>query len=141
MNKSLETIRLHVPFETSLCINCQRNRSKHSFRSTVLNYNLYHFKLPNQTTKSHFDLTNLVSDKNFITKIIRILCNSPPHLSPSPFKCDLSNQATDHNSGNLEKHGCDLSQLIATHPNTEISPGSEFRDPPVLQPLLKNRHL
>ena len=141
MNTSLETILLHAPFETSLCINCQRIRSKHSFRSTALNCRSHHFKLPTQTTKSHFDLQILVSDKNFITKIISISCNSPPPLSPSPFKHELSNQAADHNSGILEKHGCDLSRLIAAHPNTEISPGSEFRNPSVLQPLLKNHHL
>ena len=57
-------------------------------------------------------------------------------LNKSSFKHKLLSEAAAHNSKVLSKHGFDLSRLIAANPNTEISCGSEFRRPEVLDPVL-----
>ena len=75
---------------------------------------------------------------NLINKIKQILKTPNKPLSKSPFKYELTAEAAIHNSTILEKFGFDLTRLIAAHPNTEISHGSEFRKPSVLEPILED---
>jgi len=86
-------------------------------------------------------MANTGAPPNFIQKIKKIMEDNPKPLSPSPFKYELSNEAAVHNSNILRKYNYDLTRVIAAHPNTELSYGSEFRSPESLQPILQShRH-
>jgi len=59
-------------------------------------------------------------------------------LNKSPFRYKLTDNAVRHKSEVLRRHGYDLTRLVAAHPNTKISYGSEFRHPSILHPILKS---
>ena len=54
----------------------------------------------------------------------------------TPFKFDLSKIAATHNAKILQRYDYDMTRVIADHPNSHISYGSEFRPTKVLHPLL-----
>ena len=49
---------------------------------------------------------------------------SPP--KNSPFMHDLSKEAIIYNSRTLKKHDCNVEKMINSHPESELSCGSEF---------------
>ena len=71
----------------------------------------------------------------------KVLGDVPPPLEKSPFIYELTSQAAEYNSKVLAKFNYDLTRLIAGHPNTEISPGSEFRSTKILEPIFRSHKL
>jgi hypothetical protein len=65
------------------------------------------------------------------------IANSPcPTPSPSPFQYEDSLAAAQFNSTLIAQHGYDLQAVFDAHKNSTISPGSEFRHPKTLEPIL-----
>ena len=76
-----------------------------------------------------------------IRHIASITSTIQPHLNKSPFIYELTKEAADYNSKIIARHNYDLTRLIAAHPNTEISYGSEFRPSSIIEPILKHHIL
>jgi hypothetical protein len=66
----------------------------------------------------------------------QIADSSCPTPSPSPFQYEDSLAAAQFNSKLIEQHGYDLQAVFDAHKNSTISPGSEFRHPSTLEPIL-----
>ena len=70
---------------------------------------------------------------------IASICNSSVATpQASPFVHQLTLSAAQTNSDLIEEYGFDLQALFDAHPNSTISPGSEFRPIHVIEPLLQH---
>jgi len=76
---------------------------------------------------------------SFMSLIQSIITSPSIRPEPSPFKFDTSEESLAFNKKVLENFDFDMECLIPAFKNNIISPGSEFRDPMLLSPLL-NRH-
>ena len=65
-----------------------------------------------------------------------IVATSLPNPKGTPFKFNLTKEAAAHNANILQHYNYDMTRVIADHPNSHISYGSEFRPTKVLYPLL-----
>ena len=50
----------------------------------------------------------------------------------------MTKEAAIHNASIMSKYNNDITRVIAAYPNSHISYGSEFRNPDILQHLLKD---
>ena len=82
-----------------------------------------------------------VLPEKFITTINYIIQSSPPPLSGTKFRFEISNAAAIHNSSILQSHNFDMTRTIAANHNSHISYGSEFQTVEVLEPLLQKSPL
>ena len=67
--------------------------------------------------------------KSIVNKVL-------PDPKGTPFKFELTKEAAAHNASILKHYNHDMTRVIADHPNSHISYGSEFRPTEVLYPLL-----
>lgn len=80
-------------------------------------------------------------DDDMVTTIMNIVNTPSPTPSAPPFKFEQSNQAAIHNEEVLQKHNFILNDVINASEFSTCSPGSEFRNPELLDPLLKQHPL
>ena len=71
-----------------------------------------------------------------IDTILSVFHSTVPTPKASPFIHERSVAAAAANSVLIAKYDHDLQALFDAHPGTTISPGSEFRPPSILKPLL-----
>ena len=74
--------------------------------------------------------------RSFVEIIRSIIPFRPVRLDPLSFRFDACKDSLKSNERALENFGYDLDKVIAGQRNKIISPGSEFRDPLLLSPLL-----
>ena len=74
--------------------------------------------------------------QSFISIMKMILSQPPARKEAPPFKFDTTAAALEHNAKLLKSFDCDLNKIIEAHENNVISPGSEFKEPQALGPLL-----
>jgi hypothetical protein len=71
-----------------------------------------------------------------MAKIRAILTLPPTELLPGPFRFELTTEAASHNRQILKQHQFQVQQCIESYPNTIIRPGSEFRDPHIIEAVM-----
>ena len=74
---------------------------------------------------------------NFMAKIKTILATPIAKPTATPFRFEATHEAAIHNAAILQKHDFDMAKVIAAHPNSHLSYGSEFRAAQTLEPLLE----
>ena len=89
--------------------------------------------LSEQPTNHQWYPTNIVS-------LIRDISQQPsPTLKTPTFHFQNSKEAATHNWNILLDHNLNLGQALRAQPFSPLSPGSEFRHPSILEPIL-NQH-
>lgn len=85
---------------------------------------------------NHFLETLTIPQSRFMDIIKIIHATASPKLNPPSFIFKLCNQAASHNAKVLAEHDFDLDRIIQKLHPSQISYGSEFRDPELLEELL-----
>ena len=76
--------------------------------------------------------------RSFMSLVKAIIRAPTIRPEPPPFKFDTNEASLEFNRKVLETFDFDLEKLIPAFKNNVISPGSEFRDPMLLAPLLQS---
>ena len=84
-------------------------------------------KFMNESTKSYSWLLKTIQE---------ILHSEETVMQDHGLQFENTKTAAKHNSKLLEKYNYNYAKLVAAHPNSTITPGSEFRKPEVLEKLL-----
>ena len=93
---------------------------------------IFHRKIPRPPRSA----TNF---EHTVAQIVSICNSSVATPKASPFVHQLTLSAAQTNSELIEEFGCDLQALFDAHPDSTLSPGSEFCPIHVIEPLL-HRH-
>jgi hypothetical protein len=88
----------------------------------------------------HLPAPSRNDNPDMIQTILRILSVQPKPFQPPPFQFTMTAESAAFNSQVLRNHGYDLHRII-TGSHTICSPGAEFRDPLVLEPLFAKHPL
>ena len=64
------------------------------------------------------------------------LAQLPARKEAPPFKFETNPEALEHNSNVLESFNFDMCEALDAHQNDVTTPGSEFREPQALVPLI-----
>jgi len=82
-------------------------------------------------------ITNsLLSQLRFIEIVQYLHATASPQMNPPLFIFQLSAAAAGYNAKVLTEHNFDLNRIIEQQHPSQISYGSEFRDPKLLEDLL-----
>lgn len=76
--------------------------------------------------------------RSFLSLIRSIIAFEPPRPSSPPFRYETNVDALVHNDELLASFDYDIDLLIDEYKDNTISPGSEFRDPLLLAPLISS---
>jgi hypothetical protein len=92
------------------------------------------------TIKEH-DLgcrSSIISQRQFVEIVQTLHATASPCMNPSLFIFQLLPAAAAYNATVLAEHGFDLNRIIEQQHPSQISYGSEFRDPMLLHDLLQH---
>lgn len=77
-------------------------------------------------------------DEKLIRLIEKVLASPPEEFVSSPFIFENTKEAREHNSTILQDYDYDFKKCMNSIDISVIHPGSEFRDPKLLEPILKD---
>jgi hypothetical protein len=76
---------------------------------------------------------------DFLVTVRSIASTAEPAPSAPPFRFQLTEEAKNHNTAVLARYNYDLEEVFKAHcPGCALCPGSEFRPPERLEPLLQH---
>lgn len=91
-----------------------------------------------KSVKEESSTKKLDDDEKMIRLIEKVLESPPEEFVISPFIFEDTKNAREHNSKILEDYDYDFQRCMDAIDISVIHPGSEFRDPELLEPILKN---
>jgi hypothetical protein len=90
---------------------------------------------------NHLENDTIISQQKFVEIVQSLHDTDSPYMNPSLFIFQLSTSAAGYNAKVLADHDFDLNRIITKQHPSQISYGSEFRDPALLKDLLQNHPL